>query len=70
VALRRRLEAGPAHEQAGFTARPLFEDPRLLEAAHAAAVLAAMSPAARLAHEAGFEGGGGRSGGGGATGSA
>jgi hypothetical protein len=70
VGLRRRLEARPAHEWAGFTARPLFEDPRLLEAAQAAAVLAAISPAARLVHEAGFEGGGGRSGGGGATGSA
>jgi hypothetical protein len=68
VGLRRRLEAGPAHEWGGFTARPLFEDPRLLEAGHAAAVLAAMSPAARVATEAGFSGGGGRSGGGGATG--
>ena len=70
VALRRWLHAGPAHERSGFTAEPLFEDRRLSEAAKTAAVIAAMAPAARLADEPGFEGGGGRSGGGGATGNA
>jgi hypothetical protein len=68
VALRRWLDAGPAHERSGFTAEPLFEDARIAKAAQAAAVIAAMSPAARVASDGGFAGGGGRSGGGGATG--
>jgi hypothetical protein len=68
VALRRWLDAGPAHERSGFTAEPLFDDARIAKAASAAAVIAAMSPAARVASDGGFAGGGGRSGGGGATG--
>lgn len=70
ISLRRWLHAGPAHERSGFTAEALFDDRRALEAAKAAAVIAAASPSVRAAEQPGFEGGGGRSGGGGATGGA
>jgi len=70
VAIRRWLSGAPARERAGFTAEPLFEDRRALRAAQAATTLIAMSPAARAAPDAHFEGGGGRSGGGGASGGA
>jgi hypothetical protein len=70
VALRRWLDSGPGRERRGFTAEPLFEDRRMVEAAQAAATLVAMSSGPRGAPEAPFDGGGGRSGGGGATGRA
>jgi uncharacterized membrane protein YgcG len=70
IALRRWLNAGPGRERRGFTAEPLFEDRRMMEAARAAATLVAMSPGSRPAPDETFTGGGGSSGGGGATGHA
>jgi hypothetical protein len=69
LALRRLLASGPGKERAGFTAEPLFEDPRRRQAAEMVAVVASLAPGARTIPEdhGRFEPGGGGSGGGGAS---
>jgi hypothetical protein len=68
--LRRLLTSGPGRERGGFTAEPLFEDPRRRGAAEMAAVVASLAPGARSIPEdrGRLDPGGGRFGGGGATG--
>lgn len=68
--LRRWLDAGAERERFGYTAEPLFDDPRRASAIEAAAAMATLTPSSGPAPtaESGFEGGGGRSGGAGATG--
>jgi hypothetical protein len=65
--LRRWLDSGPGLERRGFTAEPLFDDPRRLRALEAAATMVTLTP--EQAPEAPQAiGKGGRSGGAGATG--
>ena len=67
--LRRYLDSDPGHERHGFTAEPLFVDPRRRSALEVAASVVALGPAARPAEKpGGFEAGGGGFGGGGASG--
>lgn len=68
--LRRVLDSGPGKERGGFTAEPLFEDPRGRRAAEMVAVVASLAPGARSIPEdrGRLEPGGGTFGGGGATG--
>jgi len=69
VLLRRWLDRSPGHERFGFTAEPLFDDPRRMLLVETAAGMISLTPAAAQPQEtpAGFDGSGGRSGGGGAT---
>jgi len=69
VLLRRWLDRSPGQERFGFTAEPLFDDPRRMLLLETAAGMISLTPAAAQAQEtrAGFDGGGGRSGGGGGT---
>lgn len=68
--LRRALASGPDKERGGFTAEPLFEDPRGRRMAEMVAAAASLTPGARsLPEDRGrLEPGGGSFGGGGATG--
>lgn len=68
-ALRRYLDSGPGQERHGFTAEPLFEDPRRRRLLEAGAAILSLSPEAQPLHdEPKFTGGGGEFGGGGASG--
>jgi hypothetical protein len=66
LGLRRWLASGAGGERGGFTALPLFEDPRKRHALEAAASVLAARPAAPQ-NPPSYSGGGGTSGGGGAT---
>lgn len=68
LAVRRLLASGPGGERGGFTAEPLFADPRRQHAAEIAGAMAAFAPGAAPAPDDGrLTPGGGRYGGGGAT---
>lgn len=69
ILARRALERSPEREWRGLTADPLYSGgQRKTALAHAAATVAAFTPAAHAAPGERFGGGGGASGGGGATG--
>jgi hypothetical protein len=68
LVLQRYLDSGAGRERGGFTAEPVFTDPRGRSALELAASVARFAPAPRPVQQPGFQGGGGRSGGGGATG--